>query len=90
MRTLFWVAIQEFRLNTERPINLSAMNFEGFDLEDTEDEESKLERNTAFVFSHVLGYASSCVRFDDRVPLLIVRHEWEDIRERVLKERIQE
>jgi len=79
VRTLFWVAIQEFRLNTERPINLSAMNFEGFDLEDTEDEESKLERNTAFVFSHVLGYASSCVR-----------HEWEDIRERVLKERIQD
>jgi hypothetical protein len=65
------------------------MNFEEFDLDDTEEEESKFERNTAFVFSHVLSYASSCVRFDGRVLLLIVRHEWEDIRERVLKERIQ-
>jgi hypothetical protein len=54
------------------------MTFAELDVEEAEDEESKAQANTAFVFSQALNYASAPVRA-----------EWFDLRDRLLQERIQ-
>jgi hypothetical protein len=54
------------------------MTFDQLDVEEAEDEESKAQANTAFVFSQALNYASAPVRA-----------EWFDLRDRLLQERIQ-
>jgi hypothetical protein len=65
-------------LDTERPVDLSKMTFDQLDVEEAEDEESKAQANTAFVFSQALNYASAPVRT-----------EWFDLRDRLHQERIQ-
>jgi hypothetical protein len=60
--TLFLTVVRELYLDTERPVNLSTVPFDDFELEDVEDEERKLQANTAFVFFQALNYASSLIR----------------------------
>lgn len=76
--TLFLAVMRELYLDTERPVDLSKISFDTLDLGEAEDEESKLQANTAFVFSQALNYASAPVRA-----------EWFDLRDRLLQERIQ-
>jgi E3 ubiquitin-protein ligase listerin len=76
--TLFLAVVRELYLDTERPVDLSKMTFDKLDVEEAEDEESKVQANTAFVFSQALNYASAPVRT-----------EWFDLRDRLLQERIQ-
>jgi hypothetical protein len=76
--TLFLAVVRELYLDTERPVDLSKMTFDQLDVEEAEDEESKAQANTAFVFSQALNYASAPVRA-----------EWFDLRDRLLQERIQ-
>ena len=60
--TLFWTVVRELYLDTERPIELEGSALHYFDLEEAEDEEKRLQRNVAFVFSHALNHASALVR----------------------------
>lgn len=89
MSSLFLAVIRELYLDTERPVDLSNVNFDQFELEDVEDEEGKLQGNTAVVFSQTLNYASSLIRF---VTIRCVSNDstdWFDLRDRLLQERVQ-
>lgn len=61
MSSLFLAIIRELYLDAERPVPLSDIPQE-FDLDVTDDEEVKLQRNTAHVFADALRYASSLIR----------------------------
>jgi hypothetical protein len=61
--TLFWTVVRELYLDTERPIELEGSALLHFDLEEAEDEEKRLQKNIAFVFSQVLNHASALVRY---------------------------
>jgi len=89
MSSLFLAVVRELYLDTDRPVDLSNINFDQFELEDVEDEERKLQGNTAFVFSQTLNYASSLIRL---VTILFVSNgstDWFDLRDRLLQDRIQ-
>ena len=89
MSSLFLAVVRELYLDTDRPVDLSNINFDQFELEDVEDEERKLQGNMAFVFSQTLNYASSLIRL---VPILCASNgstDWFDLRDRLLQDRIQ-
>ena len=81
--------VRELYLDTERPVNLSDLTYNEFELEDVEDEEGKLQGNIAFVFSQALNYASSLIRYVKDFPSLISSNEWFDLRDRLFQERVQ-
>jgi hypothetical protein len=81
--------VRELYLDTERPVNLADLTNKEFELEDVEDEERKLQGNTAFVFSQALNYASSLIRYIKDFPSLTSSNEWFDLRDRLLQERVQ-
>ena len=72
MSSLFMAVVRELYLDLERPVDLSGAIIEEFELEDVEDEEFKLQRNTAFVFSQSLNYASSLIRYASDTAVLMV------------------
>ena len=89
MSSLFLAVIRELYLDTDRPVDLSNINFDQFELEDVEDEECKLQGNTAFVFSQTLNYASSLIRLVTILCVSNVSADWFDLRDRLLQERVQ-
>jgi hypothetical protein len=89
MSLLFLVVVRELYLDTDRPVDLSNINFDQFELEDVEDEELKLQGNMAFVFSQTLNYASSLIRFVAIHCASNGSTEWFDLRDRLLQERVQ-
>jgi hypothetical protein len=58
---LFLIVIRELYLDTEKPAVLNEVPL-SFDLDEAEDDELKLQRNTAHVFVDALRYASSLLR----------------------------
>jgi hypothetical protein len=82
-------AVRELYIDTERPVELSGLAFDVFELEDADDEEVKLQCNTAYVFSQALNYASSLIRFADPSDVSNSRTEWFNLRDRVLQDRVQ-
>jgi len=60
--TLFTICVRELNIDTERPVDISRFNLDEFDMEDAEDEDRKVQGNTAFVFSQALHYATSLIR----------------------------
>jgi hypothetical protein len=89
MSSLFFAVVRELYLDTDRPVDLSNINFDHFELEDVEDEERKLQGNTAFVFSQTLNYASSLIRLVTIVCVSNSSTDWFDLRDRLLQERVQ-
>lgn len=89
MSSLFLTVIRELYLDTERPVDLSNINFDQFELEDVEDEERKLQGNTAVVLSQTLNYASSLIRFLTIRCISNDSTDWFDLRDRLLQERVQ-
>ena len=63
MSTLFLTLVRELYLDTERPVDLSDLDIEEFQLEDVDDEERKLQGNVGYVASQALNYASSLIRY---------------------------
>jgi hypothetical protein len=59
---LFLTVMRELYVDTERPVDLSALTYDELELEDVEDDESKLQGNIAYIFSHALNYASYPIR----------------------------
>ena len=54
--------VRELYLDTERPVDLSDLNIEEFQLEDVDDEERKLHGNVAYIVSQALNCAPSLIR----------------------------
>ena len=59
---LFLTVVRELYLDTERPVDLSRLDIDEFQLEDVDDEELKLQGNVAYIFSQALNHASSLLR----------------------------
>jgi hypothetical protein len=89
MSLLFLAVVRELYLDTDRPVDLSNINFDQFELEDVEDEELKLQGNMAFVFSQTLNYASSLIGFVAIHRAFNGSTEWFDLRDRLHQERVQ-
>lgn len=89
MSSLFLALVRELYLDTDRPVDLSNINFDQFELEDAENEERKLQGNTAYVFSQALNYASSLIRFVTILSISNSSADWFDLRDRLLQERVQ-
>ena len=81
--------IRELYLDADRPVDLSNINFDQFELEEVENEEQKLQGNMAFVFSQTLNYASSLIRFLHVNYASNVSTDLFDLRDRLLQERVQ-
>jgi hypothetical protein len=56
--------VRELYVDTSRPVDLSTLSYEEFELEDVEDEEKKFQGNTAYIFSHALNFAAYLIRFN--------------------------
>ena len=87
--SLLGMVIRELDLDTDRPVDLDKIPYQEFELEDVEDEETKIQTNTAFVFSQALSHASSLVRCATNGICLIGRAEWFGMGDRVVQGRIQ-
>jgi hypothetical protein len=81
--------VRELYLDTERPVDLSSLDFQVFQLKDMEDEEQKLQGNVAYVLSKALNYASSLIRYLPSSALSNFSNDWFDLRDRVLQDRVQ-
>lgn len=89
MASLFLTVIRELYLDTNRPLDISDMKFEEFELEDVDDEERKLQSNTVYVFFQALNYASSLVRYVAEFSKIDSSNEWFDLQDRLLQDRVQ-
>jgi hypothetical protein len=62
---LFLTVVKELYVDTEWGVDLSALSYQEFELEDAEDDEIKTQTNMAHIFSLALEYAPYLIRLSD-------------------------
>lgn len=63
MAALFVTLIRELYVDTDRPVNLSSVSYEKFEVEETEEQEVRLQGNAGFLFSQALDNVPSLIRY---------------------------